>query len=132
MSGAQFKIGEEGPPVKVGDWDVKIEESIEKRITRWALIGAWMIISIVLGFLISTVWNLNGKIYEVAGKQAIQYEVIKELRDSKEKLDNENQKLKTTLSEKEEDNKKLRSQLNNIEMQRANAKPKVRNNEVKK
>ena len=58
-----------------------VKRHIDGEINRWALKGYPVIISLILGYIISTVWDLNGKIYEVAGKQEIQYDVIDELKD---------------------------------------------------
>jgi hypothetical protein len=61
--------------------ETHIAESVDQKAKGWALNGAWILISVILGYMISTIWDLNGKIYEVAGKQEIQYDIIDELKD---------------------------------------------------
>ena len=70
-----------------------IAESVDQKAKGWALNGAWILISVILGYMVSTIWDLNGKIYEVAGKQEIQYDVIDELRRKAEEAENRADKL---------------------------------------
>ena len=70
-------LKKDGDPYNYND----VQRHIDGEIKGWALKGYPLIITFMLGYIISTVWDLNGKIYEVAGKQEIQYDVIDELKD---------------------------------------------------
>ena len=94
-----FTIGEESIHVNQGNLETKIDESIEKKIKKWALLGAWFLIFTILGYLISTVWDLNGKIYEACGKQAAHTEEITSLKDELRILKAENMKLNNEINE---------------------------------
>jgi len=61
--------------------ETHIAESVDQKAKGWLLKFFWILISVIFGYIISTIWDLNGKIYEVAGKQEIQYDVIDELKD---------------------------------------------------
>jgi hypothetical protein len=83
------------PDIKLSD-QVKthIAQTIDQSAKKWVLTGSWMLISVVLGFIISTIWDLNGKIYEVVGKQSIQYAVIDTLKNDIANLESKNSNLK--------------------------------------
>ncbi len=77
--------------------DSTIESKFDKK-TIWVFTIA---VSVLYGFLVSVTWDIYGKVYEVSGKQHIQYEIIKELKVENKTLKDENFNLKQKILNKE-------------------------------
>ncbi len=105
-----------------------IDRSIEQKIRGWALLGAWFLISVILGYVISTIWDLNGKIYEVAGKQEIQYDFINSLKDDVSDLEKEKKNLIEEKHKLADDAFKLKSNIHDLENQ--NRKLELKNQDL--
>ena len=68
--------------------------------------------------MVSTIWDLNGKIYEVAGKQEIQYDVIDELKDKVDEAEDKAEKISLEKDALNKENYKLREDMAKLNHQK--------------
>jgi len=104
---------------EVGDQiETHIAESVDQKAKGWALNAAWILISVILGYMVSTIWDLNGKIYEVAGKQEIQYDVIDELKDKVDEAEDKAEKISLEKDALNKENYNLREDMAKLNHQK--------------
>jgi hypothetical protein len=58
----------------------QVDSTVDSKIDKKTIMVFTIAMSVLYGFLVSVTWDIYGKVYEVSGKQYIQYEIIKELK----------------------------------------------------
>lgn len=94
--------------LSIKDVEPTIEHTVLKRLLNIALWVFSFIIAIVFGGIIAVIYDLNGKIYEVAGKHSAHQNIIEIYKDKITEIRNENimlknsiEKMKVSLDKKE-------------------------------
>jgi hypothetical protein len=79
------------------DFEPHIEQSIEKRLKRFAVWFGTSILLVIIGAVLATIWQLNGAIYEAVGKSSERELYSEVLKMKIQQLDKENQLQKKAL-----------------------------------
>jgi|APSaa5957512576_1039674.scaffolds.fasta_scaffold113880_2 hypothetical protein len=95
-----------------------IQHSVFKEVTKYFYIISGAGISVVLGAIISIVYDLNGKIYEVSGKQSGQYIDIQRYKNDNNVIRLENIQLKGQISILLKENIDFRKKVHSTAMQK--------------